>query len=398
MKRGPQSMAGFDPFDALRGSRVPGFVRRSARARQAVIQLRKRSRADLAPLLGIRTFLMAKTVGTFLAAEARRYAAGEDGADPSGIAEVLLGDPDIARHADGAWGYEFDVQTRWAFYPAGSANIIATYFCARGLGEAGVVCDEPRWIESMHDSARFVERVLGTSEGWFRYTVDSDVLVHNANLLGAGLVACSGGLGSDDAMVERALSAALVSVRAQSEDGSWPYGARTDLTWRDNFHTAYDLDGLLSVWLATGDVVVERAMRRGAERWAGTFFEPDGAPRYYDHKAEPYDVHSAGTAIDVASRLAACGIGTGELAERVAEWTRAHLIASDGSTYYQLSGGRVDRRHFVRWGDAHVALGMASLRCLQVGAHLPLEHALLRASATSAAGTPSASGERGSRV
>ena len=124
-----------------RASGFEGSTLRSSdrRARQAVIQLRKRSRVDLAPVLGVRPFLMAKTVGTFLAAEARRFAAGAQDADPHGVAEVLLGDSTIARLADGSWGYEFDVQTRWAFYPAGSANLIATYFCARGLGEAGLV-------------------------------------------------------------------------------------------------------------------------------------------------------------------------------------------------------------------------------------------------------------------
>jgi len=322
---------------------------------------------------------MAKTVGTFLAAEARRFAAGAQDADPRAVADVLLGDSTIARLEDGSWGYEFDVQTRWAFYPAGSANMIATYFCARGLGEAGLVCGESAWLDHMRSSAGFVESTLRSDAGWFRYTVDSDVLVHNANLLGAGLVAAAGAEAEDGRMVDRALRAARISIDAQGANGSWPYGARADLAWCDNFHTAYNLDGLLSVWLASADEQVEESLRRGTQYWVSRFFEADGAPRYFDRTAEPFDVHSAGTAIDVASKLAAFGIDTERTARIAAEWTRNHLVAPDGTTYYQWSPRRVDRRHFVRWGDAHVALGFASLGCLDADVPPPLEGSIVAA-------------------
>ena len=325
-----ESMSGFDPFDALRGTRVPGFVRAWPRARQIVIQLRKRSAWDLGPLLGVRPFLMAKTVGAFLAAEARQVAAGVPAAAPEAIASVLLGDSTVARHDDGSWGYEFDVQTRWAFYPAGSANLISTYFCARGLGEAGLACEVPQWHARMLAGARFVDERLRTQQGWFRYTVDSDVLVHNANLLGAGLVAAAASLTGDGVMLERALEAASVTIASQRPDGSWPYGRRGDLDWCDNFHTAYNLDGLLIAWLASGDTGVASSLRRGTEYWMSTFFEADGAPRYFSDSAKPYDVHCAGTAIDVASRLAACGFGGGDLARNVAAWTRSHLSLLTG--------------------------------------------------------------------
>ena len=34
---------------------------------------------------------------------------------------------------DRAWGYEFDVQTRWSFYPARTPNIIVTTFVANAF-------------------------------------------------------------------------------------------------------------------------------------------------------------------------------------------------------------------------------------------------------------------------
>ena len=42
-----------------------------------------------------------------------------------------------------AWGYPWDMQTRWSFYPAGSPNIVATAFASSGLLEAAGPCARP---------------------------------------------------------------------------------------------------------------------------------------------------------------------------------------------------------------------------------------------------------------
>ncbi|HSQ21357.1 MAG TPA: hypothetical protein VLQ52_00960, partial [Coriobacteriia bacterium] len=153
------------------------------------------------------------------------------------------------------------------------------------------------------------------------------------------------------------------------------------LAWSDNFHTAYNLDGLFQVWLATGDAGVKAGLERGVAHWTRDFFETDGAPRYYPDKALPYDIHSAGTAIDVAARLATWGWETAALAEQVAEWTERHLVDPvTGTTYYQKRRFMTDRRHFVRWGDAHLMLGRASLELLRSRRRDPLEDAVARAS------------------
>jgi hypothetical protein len=134
------------------------------------------------------------------------------------------------------------------------------------------------------------------------------------------------------------------------------------------------LDGLLLVWLATGDAEVKSSLDRGVEHWKRDFFGPNCEPRYYAARPYPYDIHSAGTAVDVAARLASWGWDTGDLAERVADWTERNLIdPSTGLTHYQKHRLWTDKRHFVRWGDAHWALGCSSLALLRAGARDPLE-------------------------
>lgn len=370
-------LTGVDPFDALRGTRVPQWVRRTPRARQIVIQLRKRCPLDLSRALGVTPFPMAKALGAYLTAECRRGMVPGD--DARALVDALLEREDIARLGDGAWGYEFDVQTRWAFYPMGSPNLIATVFVARALGGAGVITGDPGLVEQIACSAAFLANRLleQTQQPFFRYTPDSSTLVHNANLLGVGLCAMAGAIRRDGALLEIARRCAGTTIDAQRDDGSWPYGKGASLGWTDNFHTAYDLDGLLQLWLATGDSSAHASLQRGVAHWMQDFFGENGEPKYYPDHPYPYDIHSAGTAIDVAARLATWGFGTAALAERVAEWTRRSLVdPTTGATYYQKRRFATDRRHFIRWGDAHWMLGSASLTLLREGRRDPLEAAV----------------------
>lgn len=374
-----ERLTGRDPFDALMGTRVPEWVRRGERSRQLATQVRKRLPVEIGPLLGVEPFLMAKTAVTFLTAEARRAASPERDADLDALAGICLG---AGGHVGaGEWGYEFDVQTRWAYYPARTPNLIVTWFAARGFAEAGAATRRDAWVDELHSAAAFVRsRLVTDPPGRFvRYVPGSPRLVHNASLLGAALLAASGRMVGDAAGVETALEVTRTSLAQQREDGSFPYGEGPGLAWEDSFHTAYDLDALMMVWLATGDDSVRSALDRGVEHWAGRFFGRDGEPWFGPGRRYPLDVHSAGTAMDVGARLASWGLADPELPRRVAEWTREHLVdPRTGGTYARVLRTGTDRRHFVRWGDAHVALGTRSLEMLAESRRSPLEAEIAR--------------------
>ncbi len=375
-------LAGFDPYDALRGERIPGWVRRSRWLRQALIQLRKRVPLNLSPVLGIEPYIMAKTVGCHLIAAARDSSRGVRGAaqDSAELSRFLLEDDEIARLDSGAWGYEFDVQTRWAYYAAQTPNVIASYFVARGFLEYGLVFDQRAAIDHANRTAEYVTESLRSPEGYYCYTPDSPRLIHNANLLAAGLLAVTGRMESSPDRLAMALTAAHISCAEQDEDGLWPYGEGARLAWIDNFHTAYALDGLLLVWLATDDYVVERALRSGAQAWQSRFFGLDGTPAYYVDGRGPQDIHSAATAVDVGMRLASAGIVPPDVFVRVHEWTNRRMVESDGRTIYRIHRWGVDRRHFPRWGDAHWRLAESSTALCSAGVAPPLERALCESS------------------
>lgn len=368
--------AGFDPYDALRGTRVPGWCRRSRRGRQLAIQLRRRLPFATDRLYGVQPFVMAKTVGLLLTAAARcvPYDPSAEDLTRSLVEQLLASEGHLG---DGRWGYEFDVQTRWSYYPQGVPNVIASYFAGRGLLEAGLALGDERIVGHAVEVARFITRELvdGSERPFVRYTPESQVLVHNANLLGAGFLAVVGRITGDNALIEAGEACARRSVDAQRQDGSWAYGESSNLGWSDNFHTAYNLDGLSMLVSAGADAGCRDALERGIAHWFAAFFGTDGRPYYLPGDGWPADIHCAATALEVGSRLA--DAEHRDVIERCLAWSAEELVQPDGYLpVYRRYRHRVDARMFPRWGAAPWCLGLVTHALVAQGGRTPIDSAL----------------------
>lgn len=330
-------LTGPDPYDGLSGF-LPLHAA-APRVRQGLVQLVKRSPVNLRPLLGIRPVRMTKTLA--LVAEGLALAPWLPDADNR--REGLL-DEIVARLSpDGGWGYEFDVQTRWGFYPAGSSNIIVTAFALEALRTS------PRHLDAVR--GRLTAWITGEMlhEGFVRYVPGSSVLIHNANLLGArALHRVSPGHPAIAEAVER-------SVSRQLADGTWPYGERPGLEWIDAFHTAYVLLALLDLADDLDDAKARLALENGALVFADRFFAEGGSPRYYLDRPGPVDVHNIATCVAALSRLTAVLPGTTDLLSRSVEG----LLSRQGT-----DGGFRARRGapaYPRWNQAHAFLALTEV-------------------------------------
>jgi len=331
---------GSDPYDGLWWS-WPRALVGGKRRRQAVAQLHARAPVDVRRLRRSERPPIPKALGAFggLAARLGRRRA----------ALAALSELDRTRDAGPhAWGYHWDVQTRWSFYPAGTPNVVVTSFAAAGLEEGARLLGEERFHSRARRAARWVLNELYVPEGgYFAYHPRSRTVVHNASLLGARLV--GGGEPAAARAVERTLA-------AQRPDGSWPYGEGPGLEFVDSFHTGYVLGALLD--LRGTHPGVDSAIELGASYYASHFFDEAGRALLWPGRPYPEDGHSAGTALTTLSALDRAGFGYGALRDRVAKRVLGAM----------LSGGRaVHRRHrlgrstvrYLRWCDAHVALGLA---------------------------------------
>ncbi len=355
---------GWDPYDAL-SSPILRAAGRTPLARQAAIQLFKRLPVNVRPLVGMRPTRHTKALA--LCASAYTLLAQLPGGDRYRIlAQALahdLADRAVTEGAGVAWAYDFDVQTRWGFYPAGQPNAVVTSFAAHALLDAATLPEADLRLAELGEAAArtaldafLVDMPDGCFFGYYR---GSRTPIHNANLLVASVVARCSGAGRD--AWDAARSAVAFTVSRQHPDGSWPYGEGRGLEWVDGYHTAYVLVSLARWLETTEDAAVETALDRGLRFYVDRLFEPAGAPRATVDSLYPIDIHGASSAIWALTQLQSRLPEARPLAERVLEWTLAHMRRADGRYAFQLHARYRNSVPYIRWSDAHMLLALASL-------------------------------------
>jgi hypothetical protein len=340
--------AGWDPFDAL-NSPILSHVARLSLQRRLAIQVLKRSPVNLRPVFRLRRSQNAKTLA--LATIAYRRAGDTENA--ARAAERLI---DLRSPGADAWGYGFDVETRWGGYRAGTPNAVVTSFACRAL--AGL-----EGFEDELDRARgfALEHLLARRPGapFFAYYPRAEALVHNANLL------MSAAFSNLPPGAERsaAHAAAATTVAAQESDGSWPYGAGPNLGWVDGYHTLYNLDAI-AAWVShDGTGEFDAALARGLDFYVTRMVDPDGAPRASAAARYPIDIHACSTAVAVLTQLADHHPRATQVAAQVLGWTLANMKRRDGRFAFQRHRLFRNSISYIRWNDAHMLLALAT--CLE---------------------------------
>jgi hypothetical protein len=306
--------------------------------------------------------VIAKALGVFASVEARARRLTQD-AGPRAVelraAELLDADRSAGPHA---WGYPWDVQTRWSFYPAGSANVVATAFAASGLLEAGADTGRADLVDRGRAAARWaLDELWVEPEGYFAYHAGRPVNIHNASMLGAWLVDV--GAAGEAIAGERVARAVRRTLDAQRSDGSWPYGEGSSLAWVDSFHTGYVL--LCLDRMRAVDVRVGEAVARGADHYRA-FFDAMGRARLWAEKPFPEDAHSAGTGLSTLAVLVRRALVERELLERVALRVLERGLRGGHAVHRRYRWGATTVR-YPRWCDAHVALGLVDAAATLLG-------------------------------
>lgn len=359
------AQAGFrgpDPYDGL-WYPWPRMLVGGRRRRQAVMQLHARSPIDVRSLYRRRHPLIPKALGIFSSVGVRASRlTGQPHAVQTALPalELLAADRSAGPRA---WGYHWDMQTRWSFYAAGTPNVVVTAFAASGLLEAGRDLGRADFVERATQAARWaLEELWVEPEGYFAYHPGRPANVHNANLLGAWLVHI--GAGADSEASARVARAVERTLAAQRLDGSWPYGEEANLAWADSFHSGYVLT-LLSR-LRTVDNRIGEALACGARHYRG-FFDPSGRARLWSNRPFPEDAHSAGTGLTALAMLVRNGHVERNLLDRVAARTLNAGLTDGHAVHRRYRFGRT-RVSYLRWCDAHVALGLVDADAARRGA------------------------------
>ena len=384
-----EGFKGWDPFDALNspllkrltfGNRLLGII---------WVQLFKRSPLNLRPVLRIAKGYNPKGMGLFLASYLRKY---QITGDPQHLDRVRFFSDWLQRntspgYSGACWGYNFDWPNRGYFAPANTPTIVNTAFIGLafldahqlgnqlGSGRSALALNlQPFSFQTPLAVARsaceFIKNDLNTSrpavdEVCFSYTPLDSRCVHNANVLGACLlaeVACRTG---EIGLADLALAAGRYTARRQLSNGAWKYGEERRYGWVDNFHTGYVLVALRRIARCLGTTEFDEAIQRGYGYWKATMFLEDGTPKHYAGRVYPVDSHCVAQAILTFLEFSDHDPEAVEWAWRVATWGIENMQDRQGYFHYQNHRLYRIRIPYMRWTQAWIQRALTELCWLE---------------------------------
>jgi hypothetical protein len=350
-----QDYAGYDPYDALNSPLIRTIGARSKWIRIVATQALRRLPLNMRPLLGIRKGHNPKGIGLFLWGYTRLHAVRGEPELIERIKHLLdvleeLRSPDCQGHG---WGYNFDWQSRTAMRPKGTPTVVNTAF----VGHALLDCYEGTGIaRALELAVPIKDFILGdlnrTHEGdtmCFSYTPVDRETVHNANLLGASILARLTKYCEDSRLATAAEASLDYSMKRQRADGSWLYADTSVQHWIDSFHTGFNLQAIRYILGAGLGGEHRSGYEKGVEFYANRFTLPDGTPKYYHDKVYPIDIHAPAQAICFFAKE---GRSYEELTDRILAWVLRHMYSGRGYFYFRKGRVLTNRISYMRWAQA----------------------------------------------
>jgi rhamnogalacturonyl hydrolase YesR len=359
---------GYDTFDGLNSRLLRPLTFESKFLRTVLQQGVRRFPLNLRPLLGVTKSRSTKGMGFLARGFLRLHQATGDSVwrDRAESALEWLADNRSPGYSGGCWGNHFDYQSRTFYLPKGVPTVVWTALIGHAFLDAYEHLHNPNFLQMAMSSCEHILRDLDThAEGdslCISYVPHQNSQVHNANTLGASLLARTYAHTRNEAYRTLAEKAIRYTARHQRPDASWYYGEKPNLHWVDNFHTAYVLDCFKHYIESTGDDRWGVSLMRGYRYWKSAFFLEDGTPKYYNNKTLPIDIQCCSQAIDTLVFFRDRDPQSLDLALKIAHWTISHMQDKSGYFYYRrYSRLLVNRTPTLHWGQATMLCALAGL-------------------------------------
>ena len=363
---------GYDPFDGLNARFLRPLAFNNKLLRTVLQQGVRRFPINMRPLLGIAKSHSAKGMGYLARGFMRLHQATGDTTwrDKAEFALRWLIENRAKGYTGACWGNHFDYQSRSFYLPRGVPTVVWTSLIGHAFLDAHEHFQRDSFLQVAVSSCEHILHDLETfAEGeslCISYIPTQNNQVHNANALGASLLART--YSYTGAVSYRALAEKAIQYTAQHQrpDSSWHYGEAVNLRWSDNFHTAYVLDCFKHYIESTGDDRFHKSLMNGYEYWKKAFFLSDGTPKYYNYKTLPIDIQCCSQAIDTLVFFCERDPESLPMALKIAKWTIQQMQDRTGYFYYRrYSPWLVNKTPTLHWGQATMLCALAGLyRCL----------------------------------
>ena len=230
----------------------------------------------------------------------------------------------VQRFRHHSWSNHFDFVSRGGSYTKDDPIIVWTSLIGQAYIEAFKITEDRRFLTIAESACNWIlelpreKTAMGTCVSYLAHLQSS---IHNANMLGASLLAQTAKYTGNQEYLDVARSAMEYSCSRQLPDGSWWYAEDPKYHWIDNFHTGYNLDSLDAYLEATVDEEFRSNLDKGLVFYKTHFFEDCGRPKYYHTRTYPVDIQCVAQSIDTLTLFSQRDPACRELAEKVAAWS-----------------------------------------------------------------------------
>jgi hypothetical protein len=359
----------YDVFDGLSSRIARPLTFETTLLRTVLLQGVRRFPLNLRPILAVPRARATKAFGFLARGYIRLHAATGDDKWAERAEFVLnwLIENQSPGYKGACWGNHFDYQSRTFYLPRKTPTVVWTALIGHAFFDAHRHFGKQRYLDvALAACSHIIEDLPRKSYGkdavCISYIPAEMVEVHNANTLGASLLARGAAYDSQAPYRDVAEKALRYTADRQLANGAWYYGEKENLHWVDNFHTAYVLDCFKYFRDSSGDRQFDPVMLRGYEYWKRTFFQSDGLPRYYDKKTLPIDIQCSSQAIDTFLFFRDLDPDSLAQAMKVANWTIANMQDESGFFYYRAYGAWLkNRTPTLHWGQATMMCALSAL-------------------------------------
>lgn len=362
---------GYEPFDGLASWARP-LTFHNLFAQRLLQQLIRQSPVNLRPLLGVRPQDSTKGRGYMAHGYLLLYRITGDSDDLTKAVTCLrwLAQHRVMRFQHSSWSNHYDFASRAGLYTRDDPIIVWTSLIGHAFFDAYQITQDPWFFETADSACKWIlelPREQTRNGNCISYLADVQSSIHNANMLGAGLLARVAQHSGNKEYAAVARSAMDYSCSAQLPSGAWWYAEDPTFHWIDNFHTGYNLDSLDIYLNSCSDDRYSVNLDRGLAFYKKHFFEASGRPRYYAARTYPVDVQCIAQSIDTLSRFSDRDPECLPLAIKVAQWAMHNMQDKKGYFYYRQYPLLRAKTPMIHWGQAtmfkalcHLALRLDS--------------------------------------
>jgi rhamnogalacturonyl hydrolase YesR len=356
---------GYEPFDGLSSWARP-LAFGNLFAERLLLQLIRQCPVNLRPLMGVRPKDSTKGRGYMAHGYLILYRATRQ---PQYLEQATcclewLDGHKVARFQHHSWSNHFDFVSRGGGYTKDDPIIVWTCLIGHAYLEAFEITGNEWFLKIAESACNWILELPRerTNRGdCVSYLAHVQSSIHNANMLGAGLLARTAKQDGNAEYLRMARSAMEYSCSRQLADGAWWYAEEDKYHWIDNFHTGYNLDSLKYYIESSGDEEFRPNLERGLAFYTSHFFEKTGCPKYYHTRTYPVDIQCVAQSIDTLASFSDRHPECLELSAKVAAWAIGNMQDSKGYFYYRKYPLMKAKTPMLHWGQATMFKALAQL-------------------------------------